>query len=301
MELRHLRYFLAIVDEGGFTRAAEALHVAQPGVSTQIRQLEKELGHELFDRTSRTVALTPVGESVLPYARAALAAVDGLECAVQELTGLVRGRVRVGTIGLPRVLDVPTLLAAFHTEHPGIEIGLVEAGAEDVIGELHRGELDLAIAAVVGELPAGLAAEVILRQDVVAALRVEDPLARRKSVRLKELSGRPLIAMRRGTGVRRLVDEAHEAEGLGRPRVAFEGSDPLFLARLAALGLGVALIPESAAAYEKNLVTVPLATPVHGEVGVVWRAEGAVSPAARAFTAHARRFFAELGLASPRP
>lgn len=297
MELRHLRYFLAVVDEGGFTRAAEALHVAQPGVSTQIRQLERELGHELFDRSSRTVALTPVGESVLPYARSALAAVESLECAVQELTGLVRGRVRVGTIGLPRALDVPGLLAAFHTRHPGVEIGLVEAGAEDVIAELHRGELDLAVAAVVGDLPPGLAAEVILRQDVVAAVRDDDPFARRKSVRLTELRDRPLIAMRRGTGVRRLVEEACEAEGWARPRVAFEGSDPLFLARLAALGLGVALIPESAAALEPNLVTVPLARPIRGEVGVVWRMEGAVSPAARAFTEHARVFFRGLGLA----
>lgn len=295
MELRHLRYFLAIVDEGGFTRAAEALRVAQPGVSTQIRQLERELGHEVFDRTSRTVALTPVGEAVLPYARAALAAVEALEGAVQELTGLVRGRVRVGTIGLPRVLDVPALLAGFHAEHPGVEIGLVEAGAEEIIGELHRGELDLAIAAVVGELPTGLASEVILRQDVVAAVREGDPLARRKAVRLAELRDRPLIAMRRGTGVRRLVEEACAAAGF-RPRVALEGSDPVFLARLAALGLGVALIPESAVATDPNLVGVPLTTAIHGEVGVVWREDGGVSPAARAFTAHARRFFRGLGL-----
>src|SRR5215211_2069694 len=98
MELRHFEYFVAVAEESSFTRAAARVHVAQPGVSAQIRQLERELVQELFDRSGRTVRLTEVGEAVLPYARAALEAVDGARCAVEDLTGLLRGQVAVGMV-----------------------------------------------------------------------------------------------------------------------------------------------------------------------------------------------------------
>ncbi|HEX6445096.1 MAG TPA: LysR family transcriptional regulator, partial [Streptosporangiales bacterium] len=89
MELRQLRYLVTVAEEANFTRAAARLHVAQPGVSAQVRRLERELGQELLDRSGRTVRLTEVGEAVLPYARAALSAVDGARRAVDELSGLV--------------------------------------------------------------------------------------------------------------------------------------------------------------------------------------------------------------------
>ena len=98
MELRQLEYFVAVAEEANFTRAAGRLHVAQPGVSAQIRRLERELGEELLDRSERAVRVTDVGAAVLGYARAALAAVDGARRAVDELTGLVRGHVAVGTV-----------------------------------------------------------------------------------------------------------------------------------------------------------------------------------------------------------
>src|SRR5256885_12199811 len=97
MELRRLEYFVAGVGEGGFPRAAARLHVAQPGVSAQVRQLERELGEALLERSPRSVRLTEVGAAVLPYARAALAAAAGTRHAVDELTGLGRGRVAMGT------------------------------------------------------------------------------------------------------------------------------------------------------------------------------------------------------------
>src|SRR3954469_17927387 len=98
MELRQLEYFVTVVEEAGFTRAAARLHVAQPGVSAQIRRLERELGQDLLDRSGRTVRLTEVGAAVLPYARAALDAVAGARLAVDEMTGLLRGQVAVGML-----------------------------------------------------------------------------------------------------------------------------------------------------------------------------------------------------------
>ena len=122
MELRQLEYFIAVVEEANFTRAAERVHVAQPGVSAQIRRLEREFGHDLLDRSGRTVRLTDVGAAVLEYARAALAAVADSRLVVDDLAGLTRqGEFCVGMVtacSTPALFD---LLAAFHRGHPAVE------------------------------------------------------------------------------------------------------------------------------------------------------------------------------------
>ncbi|MGZ3585118.1 MAG: LysR family transcriptional regulator, partial [Ktedonobacterales bacterium] len=110
MELRQLEYFVAVAEEASFTKAAARVHAAQPGVSAQIRQLERELGQDLFDRTGRTVRLTAVGAAVLPYARAALEAVAAARLAVDELTGLLRGRVAVGMLTACSIVSLFDLL-----------------------------------------------------------------------------------------------------------------------------------------------------------------------------------------------
>src|SRR4051794_18641989 len=106
MELRQLAYFVAVVEEANFTRAAEKMHVAQPGVSAQVRLLERELGQVLLDRSGRTVRVTEVGAAVLPFARAALDAVSGVRLVVDEMAGLVRGRVALGMI-TSHAFDIP--------------------------------------------------------------------------------------------------------------------------------------------------------------------------------------------------
>lgn len=119
MELRQLEYFVAVVDEANFTRAAERLHVAQPGVSAQIKRLERELGQELLDRSGRTVRPTEAGRAVLPHARAALASVHSARDVVDALNGLVRGSVSVGMVTACASADLTDLLARLHTRHPG--------------------------------------------------------------------------------------------------------------------------------------------------------------------------------------
>src|SRR5664279_2469923 len=125
MELRQLEYFVAVADEASFTRAAARLHVAQPGVSAQVRQLERELGQDLFDRSGRAVRLTEAGTAVLLYARAALGSAAGARLAVDELTGLVRGHVAVGMVVACSSYDLANLLADFHHAYPAVEIAPV--------------------------------------------------------------------------------------------------------------------------------------------------------------------------------
>jgi DNA-binding transcriptional LysR family regulator len=293
MELRQLEYLVSVADEGGFTRAAERLRVAQPGVSAQIKQLERELGQPLFDRSGRSVRLTEAGEAVLPYARRALDAVAGARLAVQERTGLIRGRVAIGTVtSLGADMNVPGLLAGFHRAHPGVEITLGEDTSDRLLAGLLDGRYDLAFAGLAGEPPAGVATRTVIDDALVAAVAPGDPLAARTSVPLSMLAGRPLITLPRGTGLRAAVDAGCAAAGF-RPRIAFEAGNPEVLAALAAQGLGVAMLPGSLAAAFPGLHAVALTRPaLRSRLALAWRPHAAASPAARAFVAHAREFLA---------
>jgi DNA-binding transcriptional LysR family regulator len=281
MELRQLEYLVSVVDHGGFTRAAEQVRVAQPGVSAQVRRLERELGQPLLDRSGRAVRPTEAGLAVLPWARAALAAAAGVRQAVDELSGLVRGHLAVGTVTAHNV-DLPALLAEFHRAHPGVVITLTEDGSDRLVAATLDGTLDAAIVAY-GELPAGLRAHVVADTPVVAAVAPGDPLAERTELPLAGLRGRPLVTFPRGGGVRAILEQACAAAGF-RPEVAFEAGSPTLVADLAARGLGTAILPAPAARDRADLHTLALVDPTpRGRLAVAWRDAGPVSPAARAF------------------
>ncbi len=294
MELRQLEYFVAVAEEANFSKAAAKVHVAQPGVSAQIRRLERELGLALLDRSGRTVRLTAAGGAVLPYARAALAAVAGARLAVDELAGLMRGRVAVGMVTSCASVDLPNLLAGFHHSHPAVEITLSEANSDRLIEELQDGRLDLALVGLAATTPAGIATQVVADEPLVAAVSHNDPLAARTTITLAALQERALISLPRGTGLRSCLDDACTAAGV-HPHIAFEASNPDVLARLAAQGLGVAILPASiASAHPTELHAITVTHPrLCGSIDLAWRADGPISLAARALIGHARHMLAD--------
>ncbi|MEU6085153.1 LysR family transcriptional regulator [Streptomyces sp. NPDC047108] len=290
MELRQLQYFVAVVEEGGFTHAAARLHLAQPGVSAQIRQLEREVGQPLLDRSGRSVTLTEVGEAVLPYARAAIAAVEGVRETADAFTGLLRGRVRIGLVSgaAAHEFDIAAVLAGFHRDHPHVEISLTEDTSERMLRAVQRGELDIALAGLVDEEPLpGISLRVVVDEPLVAAVAPGDPLLAEPgctSVPLAALRDRPLISLPRGTGLRGVLDRACARAGF-RPRIAFEAASPALLTQLAARGLGVAVVPELPAdlAAASGLHTLPITEPrPRGRIALAWGANGPAGPAARA-------------------
>ena len=293
MEMHQLAYLVAVADEGSFTRAAEKLLVSQPGVSAQIRRLERELGEQLLDRSDRMVRPTAVGAAVLPYARAALAAVDGARIAVSELTGLLRGRAAVGTVTSPNI-DMAGLLAAFHELHPMVEIALSTGDTDRLAAELMSGQLDVAILSIGATAPDGLHVQVIVDQPIVAAVGHQHELASRAVVTLADLAGQPLISLARGSGIRARLDEALAAAGLA-PHVAFEASSPEVVADLAAHGLGVAFLPGPFAEFRKDRLAVLHIDPpeMRGRLVLAWRASGPASPAGRALVSHVRTGLSE--------
>lgn len=289
MELHQLAYFVAVAQEQSFTKAAEKLLVSQPGVSAQIRRLERELGEDLLDRTGRAVRLTEAGAAVLPYARTALAAVDGARLTVAELTGLLRGHLAIGTVTSHNV-DVPGMLADFSRRHPQVEITLSEGNTDDLLQRLRAGHLDAAIISVGQDAPAGTELQVIADQPIVAAVSHDHQLAGQDVISLGMLQGWPLISLPRGTGLRARLDEACAVAGF-TARIAFEASAPEVLADLAAHGLGAAILPGPFAEFRSDrLKPIQITSPgLRGRLVFAWRAGGPSSPAGRAFVGLARQ------------
>ncbi|MEV1290777.1 LysR family transcriptional regulator [Pseudonocardia sp. NPDC049635] len=287
MELRHLRYLVTVVDEGTVTAAAEKLHVAQPGVSAQLRWLERELGEQLLERGPRAVVPTEAGRAVLPHARTALAAVEGARDAVAALRGLLRGRVAVGMASsLPEtVLAAP--VGTFAAAHPRVDLTLREGTADELVGELRAGRLDLAVLGFPQAPPDGLDGRLLQEERLVAAVAQDDGYAGRATLTPAELATRRLICLPRGNGLRAALDTALAGHGV-TARVAFEAGSMNLLLRLAAAGAGVAVVPEPALgapavlALERPPVAVPLEPEVRARLYLAWRSGGPTGPAARA-------------------
>jgi LysR family transcriptional activator of glutamate synthase operon len=302
MELRQLRYFAAVARHRHFTRASEELHVAQPGLSQQVRRLEQELGVELFSRTTRQVTLTQAGELLLPRAQDVLAGVDAARAEIDELMGLARGRVAVGTLPVP-ALDIPGLLADFRRRHPAVEIQLREELWAPMRELLRAARLDFAFALTdPGEVGPDLEAELLFDEELVAVLPPGDELARRKRVRLAELADRPLITFNEGSAVRKATERAFARAGQS-PRIAVESLVPESVRSLAARGIGIALLPRSYAESDGPPVAVRSLAARQSTIPVslVWRAGHRQSPAAATLLALARERFSTQSVQSRAP
>lgn len=282
VQLHQLEYLVAVVDEGGFTRAADRLRVAQPGVSAQVRKLERELGHELLDRSGPRVRPTAVGGEVVAAARAALDAVAGVRRVVRDLDGLLRGEARVGMVTSGPFLDVPGVLADFAAAHPQVTCSLVEAGSARLTAMLRDGRLDVALVGAAGGPPDDLETFPVTEETLVVAVAPGDPLAASPAVVPGDLAGRDAVAPVEGSALREAFDLACASVAV---RVSCTASDPAVLARLAARGLGVAVLPASLSALRgEELVTVPFDAPDVRARLVLARPRGAASPAAAAVT-----------------
>jgi DNA-binding transcriptional LysR family regulator len=284
MELRQLRYCVAVADRLHFTRAAEDLHVAQPALSQQIRRLEAELGLELFARTSRSVALTQAGEAVVGRARRILAEADAIEQDVEALRGVLRGRVVIGAMQSLGPFDLPGLLADFHAQSPGVDVVLREDTTQRMLAMIAADELDLAVATIDQPPADGLKRRALYSEELVLAVAPDHPLAGRRRIRPAALPPGPFIFFREGSGLRSATQRVLDAAGI-EPQVRFETNELTRVRALAARGLGVAIMPRSdTEGPGPPVVTLEIGPPaLRRSVGLVWRAERRRAPAAEAF------------------
>lgn len=292
MELRQLEYFVAVAEEKNFTRAAERVHISQSGISAQIRQLEREVGAQLIDRSTRVARLTTAGEAALGHARAALAAARAATESVAEVAGVVRGRLRIGMVSGCTVTPLFDALDSFHRDHGGVVLSLTEATSEQLVEAVRMGRLDLALVGVATEPPADLGSLVIVSEGLVALVPASHRLAGSASVTTAELADERLICMPQGTGIRAVLDLAfaeHGAGGAGAT-VAIEASAASAITDLARRGLGVAVLSASMAVGEADLVAVPIRDADRPAVlALAWSVSA--SPALQMLVRHCERAF----------
>lgn len=282
VQFQQLQYFVAVAETRHFTRAAERVHVSQPSLSQQIRALEKELGAELFSRARGNVALTDAGEALLPLARRILADTDTARHEVQELAQLRRGRVRLGATPSLCTGLLPDVLRAFHDLHPGIQLLIEEGGSHDLVRELARGALDLALVVLPLPTPSpALTTVELLQEDLVVVSSAAAP-APGGPVRIADLQGEPLVMFRHGYDLRELTVAACRAEGF-EPSFTVEGGEMDAVLGFVRAGLGVAVVPRMVAARSgRDLHVAVLAPPgLRRTIALAHRSDVAPPRAAR--------------------
>src|SRR5689334_2349570 len=212
MELRHLRYFVALADCLSFTRAADRVHVTQSTLSHQIRQLEDEIGQRLFERIGKRVVTTEAGELFLAFAVRALKEVDLGIAMLKPGGGGLSGQVRVGATHTFNVSLIPECVALFLARHPTVRVRVDELAAEQVANGLRDGELDIGIAyRPTG--PTDLRFEPLYHEEMVLVIAHGHPLARRKRIRMVELHQQRLVLLPRHFATRLLLEECFHASG----------------------------------------------------------------------------------------
>src|SRR5487761_1669098 len=245
MEFRQLSHFVAVAEDGSFTKAARRLNYVQSALSVSVQALERELSVRLFDRTTHRVTLTGAGRSLLPVARQTLAAAEEIRDVAAALRGVLRGTLRVGIMQSLPFADVPELLGTFHRQHPDVEIEVRPAagGSAALVEELRQGGLDIAFIAL-HDLPSGLTAIPLGSEELVVVTAPETALPGRGPVTLDQLADARFVDFPAGWGVRTTVDRAFAAAGLER-NVTIEAAAVAACLQLLRAGLGIALLPPS--------------------------------------------------------
>ncbi len=282
MELQQLRYAVALSEERSFTRAAERCFVVQSSLSHQIKALEREVGVDLFARTSRRVEVTAAGEAFVAAARAAVDAADRAAADAVAAAGEIRGSLAIGMIPTATRLDIPAALREFRDLHPSVSVSLRVGGSDVFLSEIASGAVDIAILGLPeSTVPTGAAFRELARERHVAVVAPDHRLARRRRLDLADLADEPAIDFPRGTPGRAQSDGAFQAAGVQRS-VMYEAMSTGLTLELVRQGLGVALLPPNTIRSEPSIREIPITDGPARVEYLAW-SEFNPSPAARAF------------------
>lgn len=279
MELRHLRYFLAIADTRSFTRAAERLHVTQPTLSHQVKQLESLIGAVLFERNTKEIALTAAGRLFKPYCERILKEIESSALALTELEGLMRGTLRLAVFHSFSHSMLPSVLSEFALRYPGVHVTARLVPRVDMERDLLNAELDFAVAYVV-DGNEQIIAERLFDEELVLVVGSKHPFADRSEMPMRELAKLPLVLLTPEFGARQFVHKFFDGSGL-RPHIVLEMNaiEPI-LATIRDSGLATVL-SAGAIVDRAGLQTVRLTNPApRRTIGILWPRNGHRSAAA---------------------
>jgi len=262
MEIHQLRYFVAVADEGSFSRAAAREHVAQPSLSQQIQKLEAEMDQRLFDRFPRSVVVTEAGKCLLEYARKILAEIADARRCVDELKREVMGRLAVGAIPTIAPYVLPALIGKFQHRYPKVTLEIFEDTTERLVWRLEDGEVDIAFVSTCDESPA-LERHLLGKEALLILLPKEHPLAEKKKIKWDDLKSQKFLVLHEMHCLSMQARQFLAAHHL-RPELAVRGAQLGTIARMVAAGMGVSVVPQMM--IETELVTgcvgLPFVPPV---------------------------------------
>lgn len=305
--VRQLRAFVAVYQTGSVSAAAQQLALTQPAVTVLLRELEDRLGLRLFDRSTRSLRRTQAAAEAIGYAQRALAELDGMASSMAALSAGRRGRVRVAATATVAATLVPPAMRRFAELHPDVKVELDEVGPEAFVEVLLSERVDFGIGTLEASV-SGLREEAFMRDMLVVAAAPTGKLPPGTTMTWKQLAAFPVVTVKHGYGIRRRIEEAAMAAG-ATLRIEHEVSLLGTALAMAAHGLAVAIVPGSVVTpgLDDRLVVRRLTRPaVDRPIGIVWKTERSLSPAAMAFAgavksigAPARRSPAAAGGSAP--
>lgn len=274
MELRQLKYFIAVAEELHFGRAAERCHIAQPPLSQQIKRLEEELGVTLLKRTSRKVSLTPEGTEFLRRCKDIRDRLDEAVVCVQDMAQGLEGQLRVGFIGPASLSKLPRAIRTFRDQNPNIRLDFSAKSTTEQMPMLRGDRLDIAFVRLFGHDTTGLNSMVFLREPYVLAIPEGHAFAKRQRLDITDLEGQPLIFNQRIAQpalYRSLIGSFHKAGFM--PNIVQEVNTEQSTVALVATGLGSALVPASSGVDKRSGV---IFRPLDGdlpqwEITAIWK------------------------------
>ena len=262
MEVHQLRYFVAVADEGSFSRAAAREHVAQPSLSQQIQKLEAEMDQRLFDRLPRSVVVTEAGKCLLEYARKILAEIADARRCVDELKREVVGRLAVGAIPTIAPYVLPALIEKFQRRYPKVTLEIFEDTTERLVRRMEDGEVDIALVSTCDESPA-LERHSLGKEALLVLLPKGHQLAKKKMIKWSDLKSQKFLLLHDMHCLSAQVYQFLAAHHL-RPELTVRGAQLGTIARMVAAGMGVTLVPQMMIEAEPvtGCVALPFAPPV---------------------------------------
>ncbi|AXB80301.1 LysR family transcriptional regulator [Novosphingobium sp. P6W] len=282
MDLRQLRYFVAVAETGNFHRAAERLNMSQPPLTVAIRKLEEGLGTSLFERSPRGVTLTAAGRASLDFARATLAQAQSFRDAVRDGASGERGRLKVGFVGSATFELLPRIIPEYRRQFPAVELVLEEATSTEIVRDLELSVLDVGLVRLPLMEAAEVDTQVVDPDELYAALPAGHRLAARSKVDLADLSDEPFVLQSRVSVLHSITVAACQKAGYV-PRVAQQATQLSAVLSLVRSDLGVALVPSRASlSVPHGVRLLPLAKRVPIETGVAVP-RGGTNPLARRF------------------
>ncbi|QUX94957.1 LysR family transcriptional regulator [Marinomonas sp. CT5] len=281
MDIKPLRYFIAIAKTESFTKAAQQLGVAQPAVSMAIKKLEADLGLTLVHRADRNIGLTDEGKKLLIHAEKIIQATDDALLEMSELKGLSQGEVRVGIPSMLGSYYFPPILMAFRHKYPTITLKVIEGGTWQLQKMLENGELDLSV--IVAEtLPDGLETQALIREEMLVTIATDHPFSQLDKISPDAFFDEELVMFKEGYFHRRIVDKLAK-QSKRTPKIGFETNLIPLIKSITKQGFGISTLLAMVIEENDELITRPFDPPIWLDLGIAWRKDSYLSRANRAF------------------